>query len=429
MKVRIWLLLSLFASGISCLYMFRVLLPWEYYVDVEHGGLKAQMDDLYSPWVGTRELLLRGRNPYGPEVSHEIQMVFYGHVINQVYGKPGVNAVNEQRFAYPVYVVFLLAPTAYMDFSRLQVCASVAFAILTAISVLLWLDVSRWRPPRSLVAAILLFVLSSPQVIQGLRLRQVGMLAGFMLALSAWCIARNHLAIAGILLALSTVKPQMAVLPLMWFLLWSVSTWPRRWPLLAGFGATLTGLVGLGEVILPGWPRYFVDGLLAYRRYSPWPSLLGIALGNWIGGTLSGIAIVGLLALAWRNRKAGGASPEFIQTSAAFFIGATIVLPLLVPFNQVLLLLPAMMIVRNWTALPRFGRRVFAFIVAWPWITSVVLLLLLHPRLDSLNRLPLLPSAMVLFLPFLLALLSATDSERRRPVAAPGHSRATPVSL
>lgn len=410
-KGRLWLLLSLLACLISSLYMARVLLPWEYYIDVQHGRLKAQMGDLYPRWVGTRELLLHGRNPYGPEVSHEIQIAFYGHPINQSYGQPGADVIDEQRFAYPVYVVFLMAPTIWMDFSRLQLWAPVIFAALTALSVPLWLAVLRWRPPKALAAAIVLFVLSSPQIMQGLRLRQIGLAVSFLLALSAWCIVRNRLAVAGVLLAVSTVKPQMIVLPLAWFLLWGMSAWPRRWPLLAGFSLTLAALVGLGEVILPGWPRYFVGGLIAYRKYFPTTSLLCLALGNWVGGALSGIVLVGLLALAWRNRHADSASPEFLQTLAAFFIGATLVLPLLTPFNQVLLLLPILMILRNWAELPRFGRRAFFLIVAWPSIASLVLLLF-PPRLDSTRRVPLLPSALLLFLPFLLVLLLTARPNR-----------------
>lgn len=421
-KVGLWLLLSLLASGISCLYMSRILLPWEYYIDVEHGRLKAEMGDLYPRWVGTRELLLHGRNPYGPEVSHEIQMAFYGHVINQKYGQPGVDVIDEQRFVYPVYVVFLMAPTLQMDFSQLQMWAPVIFALLTAISVLLWLRLLRWRPPKTLVAAIVLFIVSTPQIMQGLRLRQLGLLVSFLLALSAWCTVRNHLAVAGVLLAASTVKPQMVVLPLAWFLLWGISAWPRRWPLLAGFGITLAALVGLGELVLPGWPRYFIDGLIAYRNYFPTTSLLCLALGNWLGAALSAVVIVGLLALAWGNRHADALSPEFTETLAAFFIGATLVLPLLTPYNQVLLLLPVLMVLKYWPDLPRIGRRVLAVVVAWPTVSSVALLLL-HPRLDSTARVPLLPSALVLFVPFLLLWLLLTRLNRtakpRGPESAP----------
>jgi hypothetical protein len=411
MKDRLWLLLSLLVSATSCLYMSRVLGPWENYIDVRSGKLKAQMGDLYPRWMGTRELLLQGRNPYGPEVSHEIQLAFYGHAIDQKYGQPGIDVIDEQRFVYPVYVVFLMAPAMRIEFSDLQLWAPIVFAVLTAISVPLWLDVLRWRPPKALVAAIALFVLSSPQIMQGLRLRQLGLLVAFLLALSAWCIARNHLALAGILLAISTVKPQMVVLPLTWLLLWGVSAWPRRWPLLAGFAVTLAALIGLGELILPGWPAYFADGLIAYRKYFPTTSLLCLALGNWIGGVLSGIVILGLLALAWRNRQVDAASPEFAQTLAAFFTGTTLVLPLLTPFNQVLLLLPLMIVLRDWTFVPRLGRRIFSFVVAWPWIVSFALLLL-PPRLDSTKRVPLLPAALVLFVPFLLLLVLVTRRSR-----------------
>src|SRR5271166_3341386 len=104
MKIRIWLLLSVFAVAITWLYSARVLGPWNQYMGKVHDGV--QMGDLYPRWLGTRELLLRGRNPYGPEVSHEIQIAYYGHIVTQDYSQPGRKMVDEQRFAYPVYVVF-----------------------------------------------------------------------------------------------------------------------------------------------------------------------------------------------------------------------------------------------------------------------------------------------------------------------------------
>src|SRR5271170_4592224 len=180
MKTRIWLLLSVFAAAITWLYAARVLGPWDRYIGELHDGVKSQMGDLYPRWVGTRELLLHGRNPYSPEVSHEIQIAFYGHVIDQKYGQPRAEIVDEQRFVYPVYVVFLLAPTVYLSFSQAQMCALILFAVLTGISVLLWLDLLRWRPPKILTAAIVLFVLSSPQIVQGLRLGQLGLVVAFL---------------------------------------------------------------------------------------------------------------------------------------------------------------------------------------------------------------------------------------------------------
>ena len=401
MKNWLWLVLGVVASAVSWTYMHRVLLPWEYYLDVSHGRLKAPMGDLYPRWVGTRELLLNGRNPYGAEVSHEIQTAFYGHAIEQSYDKPESEIVDEQRFVYPVYVVFLLAPTVRADFARLQEWTPVVLGALTAISVWLWMEVLRWRPPPLVFVALALFVLSSPQIAQGLRLRQFGLLVAFLLALASWCVVRRRYFVAGVLLAVATIKPQMVALCLVWFLIWTLGDWKKRWPLVAGFGMVLAALVGAGEWLLPGWPRYFLEGLAAYRKYFPTTSPLRLILGDWMGGVLSVLAMAALLAFAWGKRKVGLGSPEFVQVLALFFVGTTLVLPLLTPYNQVLLLLPVLMLIREWRSLPRWGSIAFALLVAWPLVVSQVMLV--HPpQLESMHRTPLLPSALVLLFPFLL---------------------------
>jgi len=343
-------------------------------------------------------------------------MAYYGHTLSQNYGEPGTRLIDEQRFAYPVYVVFLLAPTVHWSVAQLQAWAPVVLAALTAASVPLWLDVLRWRPRRTVIAAIILFVLSSPQVVQGLGLRQLGLLVAFLLAAAAWCVSRNHLVSAGILLAVATLKPQMAILPLTWFLIWSFAAWPRRRALPAAFAITLAALAGVGEIILPAWPRYFVSQMLAYRKYSPTTSPLALILGTRIAMVASVMVIAGLLAFALRNRRVSADSRKFIYVLASLCTAETLVFPLLTPYNQVLLLLPVLMMLLDWGVVPRVWRGFFAVIVIWPWMIS--LLLLVHPpRLDSLNRTPLLPSVAVLLLPFLFALLLAT---RQIPAQEPG---------
>lgn len=381
--------------------MHRVLMPWEYYVNVTRGKVKVQMGDLYPRWVGTRELLLHGRNPYSAEVSHEIQMAFYGHAIEQSYDKPDSEIVDEQRFAYPVYVVFLLAPMVHADFARLQEWAPVVLGALVAASVWLWMGVLRWRPPLLFVAAVILFVLSSPQIAQDLRLRQFAPFVAFLLALASWCVVRNRLWIAGILLAISTIKPQMVVLFLVWFLIWSLWDWEKRWPLAAGFAATLCALVGGGEWLLPGWPRYFVEGLIAYRKYfhplstSP----VRLILGDWMGGIVSVLALAALLAYSWNKRKVTADSWEFSHIVGLFLVASTLILPLLVPGNHVLIVLPVLMLVHEWAALPTWGRYTFAILLSWPVVASSILLLH-RPRVESMHRIALLPSLLVLLFPF-----------------------------
>jgi hypothetical protein len=411
MRTWLWLLLGATASVVSWSYIHRILLPWEEYVNVQHGPLKAQMGDLYPRWVGTRELLINGRNPYGTEVSHQIQMGFYGHPVEQSYDRPNSKILDEQRFVYPVYVVLLLAPTIHADFAQLQVWAAVLLAALTAISVWVYLGVMRWRPPPLMAAGLTLLVLSSPQIDQGLRLRQAGLLVAFLLAVASWCVTRHRYFIAGVVLALATIKPQVIVLCLLWFLLWSTGDLRRRWPLVAGFAIAMGILAGSGELLLPGWPRYFLAGLEAYRKYFPTTSPLRLILGDWVGGIVSVAVVAALLAFSWRRRKAEADSQEFVQVLAFFFLATALVLPLLTPFNQAMLLLPVMILIRDWNSLPRLGRNGFAALVAWPSIASLILLA--HPpRLDSLSSLPLLPTAPVLAFPFVVAWLMFVRQEQ-----------------
>jgi len=413
MKAWAWLLLAVAACMVSWTYMHRVLLPWEHYVNVERGQLKQQLGDLYPRWIGTRELLLHGRNPYSAEISHEIQIGFYGHPVEQSYDKPASEIVDEQRFAYPVYVVFLLAPTIHLEFAKLQAWTPVLLGTLTALSILLWLAVLRWRPPLWIVITIVLLALSSAQVAQGMRLRQFGLLAAFLLALATWCVVRQRLFLAGIALAVTTIKPQLAALPLVWFLIWSAGDWRTRWRLGAGFALAIGVLAGAGDILVPGWVRYFLGGLEAYQKYFPLgtQSVLRVILGNWVGGILSLLTVTALAVYSWNRRKVAAESDEFSQILGWFFVSGALVLPLLTPYNQVLLLLPLLILLRDWERLPRWEGLGFAIFLAWPFV-AMAGLLLLPPQLNSIRRTPLLPSAVLPLTPLFIAWLMFTLSQR-----------------
>lgn len=430
MKGWLWIFAGVLASVVSWTYMHRILLPWENFVNVRPGQVKAQLGDLYPRWVGTRELLLQGRNPYSAEVSQKIQMAFYGRAIEQSYDKPRLEIIDEQRFVYPLYVVFLLAPTVHWDFAQIQTWGPVLFGAVTVISLWLWMKVLDWRPPTLAAVAIVMLVLSSPQIAQGLRLRQLGLFVAFLIALAAWCVTRQHYVVAGVLMAFSTIKPQMVALMLAWFLLWSFGDWRRRWPLAAAFGVSWAALAGAAEWLLPGWPGFFLAGMRAYAQYSPIHTIMSpvrLVLGNWIGGAFSVLALAVLVAFAWRMRRAEADSRDFAYTLTMFFVANTLLMPLLTPYNQVFLLLPLLMLVRDWNTLPRLGRTAMIALLAWPWIAQAVLLMR-PPQVDSQNQLPLLPSAFLMLLPFLVGWLASTHrsrwfaasvlSEPRKPGAA-----------
>lgn len=418
-KEILWMLLAVTAAAVTWTYMHRVLLPWEYYVNVSNGRLRAQMGDLYPRWVGTRQLLLNGKNPYGIEVSHEIQMGFYGHPIEQSYDLPESKIIDEQRFAYPVYVVFLLAPTVHMEFEHLDAWAPIILAALTVISIWLWLEVARWRMPLALLLSMAVLFTCSPQIAQGLRLRQLALLIGFLLALASWCVGREKLFVAGLVLSLATIKPQMVSLCLLWFPIWSLGDWKKRWQLVAGFSAGLGAFVVGGWILLPGWPRYFLQGLVAYHKYYPTTSPLRAVLGDWIGGAVTLVLVAILFSVAWHRRQSEGNSEEFAVVLASFLMASCLVMPIIAPYNHVLLILPAILIFRNWDALPRWGRGFLGVLITWPWLVSAVLLV--HPPpVDSFGHMPLLPSVLMLSFPFIVPLAALVVGKNMRAARALG---------
>jgi hypothetical protein len=94
-----------------------------------------------------------------------------------------------------------------------------------------------------------------------------------------------------------------------------------------------------------------------------------------------------------------------------FFITGALVLPLMTPYNQVLLLLPLLMLMRDWELLPRWERVGFAVFFAWPFLAAAGLLVF-PPPLDS-HRTALLPSVLLPLAPFVFFWLMFTLSRRQ----------------
>src|SRR2546428_11071812 len=84
---------------------------WGYFdgvaVDAQEAKAAAQniprgnLSDLYPRWLGTREFLLHGRDPYSAEVTAEINKAASG--VPMVHRKPG-NRTDENGFALPLSV-------------------------------------------------------------------------------------------------------------------------------------------------------------------------------------------------------------------------------------------------------------------------------------------------------------------------------------
>ena len=124
-------------------------------------------------------MLLHQRDPYSPEITVEIQIGYYGRTIDAA--RPN-DPTNQQAFAYPVYVAFLLAPSVKLPFSEVQVLFRWLLAGLTALSVLLWLHVIGLRLSWVPATMVVLLVFGTFPVVQGIKLQQLSLLVAALIA-------------------------------------------------------------------------------------------------------------------------------------------------------------------------------------------------------------------------------------------------------
>lgn len=359
-------------------YVDGVLIPHQKADAAAHSRPRGNLSDLYPRWLGSRELLLHGRDPYSPEITREIQIGYYGRILdaNRLY-----DPKDQQSFAYPVYVAFLLAPTITLPFPAVQAGFRYFLIALVPATVLLWLFALRWRPKASTTVILLLLTLGSFPGLQGIKLQQLSVLVSALLAASVALLISGHLVLAGVVLALATIKPQLTVLIAAWLLLWGVSR-RERLGFVWGFAGTLAALVLAGQLVLPGWIPRFVDGLTAYQHYTGGGrSLLDVLTNPFLGKLIAAALIVGCAVFCWRLRAEPSDTGDFRLAMALVLALTVVVVPMFAPYNQLLLLPAIFLLLQHWEPIWQSlaGRALAIVILAaifWPWLVSLALLIL-----------------------------------------------------
>ncbi len=303
------LLLALFMAVSMWLYVQLVLIPYQKIQAAMRQSPRGNLSDLYPRWLGARELLLHHRDPYGADITREIQVGYYGRPLDAARsGDPK----DQQAFAYPLYVVLLLAPTVGLPFATVHQIFFWLFVVLSGGSVLLWLRTVGWRTSTSGKLTWILLTLGCFPAIQGLKLQQLSLLVAALLAAAMAAITCRRLILGGMLLAVATIKPQLVFLLALGLCIWVLGNWRERQRLLWSFVLTVAALTGAGELLLPGWIREFRTSMSDYYRYTGGGnSVLDVMLSPTWGRITAAILVALLLVFTGRLRRAGEGTPEF----------------------------------------------------------------------------------------------------------------------
>ena len=322
------LVLAILLGAGTWYYLYCVFLPYH-----EPPGInRANRFDLYPRWLGTRELVLHGRNPYSLEVTREIQVGYYGRIVE--------HGGDEQRFAYPLYIVFFLAPTVTLPFSVVNTACAVLLLALTIAGVLVSIRALRLKLSAHARILATVLVLGSWPVALGLYERQLSLVVAFLLAMVGMEVARGRLRVAGFCLACAMIKPQLGVPLAAWLLVWVSGNWQERKSLFLSFIATSSILLVGAELALPHWFRDRWNSLPAYLSYTGSKSSLQRLFGSVPGLVVALLLIAAVATMGWKLRKHPAQSENF---GFAFCLVLSITLILiptfsLASYNEVLLI-------------------------------------------------------------------------------------------
>ncbi|MDQ2809387.1 MAG: glycosyltransferase 87 family protein [Chloroflexota bacterium] len=359
-------------------YILGVLIPMQVREARSSGTPRGNLSDLYPRWLGAKAWLEQGRDPYSAAVTRDIQIGYYGRLLDPQ--RPN-DPHDQQGFAYPIYVAFVLAPTLGLPFSVVQPAFGSLLLALTVVSVPLWAYALRVRLSGAALLTVTLLTLGSFPTAQGVALEQLSLLVAALLAGTAALLTAGRPLPAGVLLALATIKPQVALPLLAWLALWTLSDWRARRGLALGFGVTMAGLLGGAEWLSPGWIGRFLSALNEYQRYTGGRSLVDTLLTP-VGGALVSVALVaGAAVVCWRVRHDRAGTPGTNLALALVPAVTLAIIPTWAPYNQ-LLLLPAVLLLLDarlsfWAAgrLARYLALAAALMIAWPWVATLGLTL------------------------------------------------------
>ncbi len=344
-------------------------------------------NDFYQVWLTSRQALDGRRDLYSEATTREIQTGLYGRPLDP---RIATDPVDRRVFPYPAFTDLLFWPSAEMPFPETRIVVLLVLVGVTFASLLLWLRAMSWQLHPAWLAVIFLLTFTSYPVLEALYAGQLGLLVGFLLAAAILALVRGRLLLSGVLMALTTIKPQMTLLLILYLLLWTAQDWRARKRFSIGFFSIAAALLAGSLLVWPRWIQSWIHTLAAYHGYTRPPlirEVLASPLGPRAAGPATLVMFVLLMlvasALAWRARDATPGSTRFWLTlSLLLAISAITIVPGQAVYDHVILLPGIFLLLRHWRELrdaggvPRILVIVGAIVLFWPWAAAFALLVL-----------------------------------------------------
>jgi Glycosyltransferase family 87 len=334
-------------------------------------------NDFYPIWLTLRASQNGRRDLYSHDMTRAIQTGLFGRSLdprNRTDPPP-----DYRQYAYPAFANLLLWPSAFLEFPRLRIVLTLLLPVLAATSVGMWLKALDWKVGPIWAAVIIVFTLGTHQMLEAFFALQPGVFVEFFLAGAALAIRRKRLLLAGVLCALTLIKPQVTALAILFLLLWSLSDWARARFWQAFLPVALVMMIA-SSWLWPHWVRDWITVLFGYHLYAP-PALVKVLLGPHVPDLVGTMIITVLLAVgiwtAWRHRRACADSFAFWFTFSLLLAITTVALLPGQAIYDHAVLIPGILILlrgRSTARIPAVLWHVGAVLLLWPFLAASWLL-------------------------------------------------------
>ena len=264
------------------------------YIKATPGGL-----DFLAHWQGTRSFLKNGINPYSEQTAANIK--------SQI-SEMGVEETGEYRFVSSLISFVVLVPFSLIkDFAIARTVWMTFLEVILLTSV--WL-VAKWlRCLPSAYKLMIIFVstFSFYPTVKGVMDGSLAIVCCFLMLLAIQLLINRVDEAAGMVLALTLIKPDMVYPFLIVILVWAITNKRTQmvWWLL---GSALL-LTGFSMVLIPEWPVSYITSIVNYSANNPVrvtefvPSALEIRLMLAKNLALLVLVIYELIAVRIRGTK------------------------------------------------------------------------------------------------------------------------------
>lgn len=227
--------------------------------------------DILPIWVGGR-LTFRHINPYTNEATRTIQRAYFGRVLTA-----RDHGINPYIDAYPPQTPFVLFPIVLLPWQLASVAFLIASIEFVALIGPVWLRVLHIERSEFLTV---LCVMASWPALWGIRVENPSMIAIPAIGIAVWFYSLRRDTGAGIVLALTAIKPQLCWLLILWMLVHA--TVHRRMRFIVALCGTGAALMAISYAWLPGcfraWYGSFHNYLEPTKMYVPFPWLVAFLM-------------------------------------------------------------------------------------------------------------------------------------------------------